>query len=48
MSGEAGAVGGEDDDPGQSRGVVATSQTSSHPDTLPEVHVQIMYLLFSV
>lgn len=46
MSGEAGAVGGEDDDTGQSRGVVATSQTSSHPDTVPEV--QIVYLLFSV
>ncbi|XP_020606434.1 pericentriolar material 1 protein-like [Orbicella faveolata] len=34
VSGEAGAIGGEDDD--QSRSVVATSQTSSHPDTIPE------------
>lgn len=44
MSGEAGAIGGEDDD--QSRSVVATSQTSSHPDTIPEV--QIMFLILSL
>ena len=42
MSDEAGAIGGEDDD--QSRSVVAASQTSSHPDTIPEV--QIMYYSF--
>ena len=42
MSGEAGAIGGEDDD--QSRSIVAASQTSSHPDTIPEV--QVMYLQY--
>lgn len=46
MSGEGGAVGGEHDDPSQSRSVVATSQTSSHPDTIPEV--QIVCLLLSM
>ena len=46
MSGEGGAVGGEDDDPSQIRSVVATSQTSSHPDPVPEV--QIMCLLLSM
>lgn len=35
MSGEVGAIGGEDDD--QSRSLVAVSQTSLHPDTIPEV-----------
>ena len=42
MSGEGGAIGGEDDD--QSTSLVAVSQTSSHPDTIPEV--QVMYLTF--
>lgn len=37
MSGEGGAIGGEDDD--QSTSLVAVSQTSSHPSTIPEVHV---------
>ncbi|XP_078372053.1 pericentriolar material 1 protein-like isoform X2 [Oculina patagonica] len=36
VSGEAGAVGGEEDDAGQRRGVVETSQASSHLDTAPE------------
>lgn len=38
VSGEAGAVGGEEDDAGQRRVVVETSQASSHLDTAPEVH----------
>ena len=43
MSGEAGAVGGDDGD--QSRSVVAASQTSSHPDTIPEVQIMSFLLL---
>lgn len=46
MSGEGGAVGGEDDDPSQSRSVVATSQTSSHPDTIPEVQIMCLQNTF--
>ena len=37
MTGEPGAVVGEDDEPGRSRGATGTSQSSSHLDTAPEV-----------
>ena len=49
MSGEDGAIGEEDDDPSQSRSVVAASQTSSHPDTIPEVQINMhLHVLLSV